>query len=74
MVKLTNALYSAREEILKMKKTDDVPPSQPEIVNMSLRLDHALHERLRKYAFDTRESMHAFALEALDAALKAKKY
>jgi predicted transcriptional regulator len=56
-----------------MKKKDDVPPS-PEIVNMSLRLDSALHARLRKYAFDTRESMHAFALQAIDAALKAKKY
>jgi predicted transcriptional regulator len=55
-------------------KNKDVPPSDQEIVNMSLRLDAKLHERLRKYAFETRQSMHSFAVEAIDAALKAKKY
>jgi predicted HicB family RNase H-like nuclease len=43
-------------------------------VNVSLRLDPALHERLRKMAFDKRKHMHPFIVEAIETALKAAKY
>jgi hypothetical protein len=49
-------------------------PAKPEIVNVSLRLDPALHERLRKMAFDKRRQMHPIIVEAIETALKAAKY
>ena len=49
-------------------------PTKTEIVNVSLRLDPALHERMRKMAFDKRIHMHPFIVEAIEAALKAAKY
>jgi hypothetical protein len=49
-------------------------PAKLEIVNVSLRLDPALHERLRKMAFDKRKKMHPIIIEAIEAALKSAKY
>jgi len=49
-------------------------PPKTEIVNVSLRLEPALHERLRKMAFDKRRQMHPIIVEAIEAALKAAKY
>ena len=45
-----------------------------EVVNMSLRLDVGLHERLRRMSFETKEHMHKIAIRALEAMLKAEKY
>jgi len=57
-----------------MKKQELEKQASQQIVNMSLRLDSALHERVRKYSFDTKEKMHTFVVQAIEAALKAKKY
>jgi predicted transcriptional regulator len=58
------------------KKADAVKgePAKTEIVNVSLRLDPALHDRLRKMAFDKRRQMHPIIVEAIEAFLKAAKY
>jgi hypothetical protein len=45
-----------------------------EIVNVSLRLDPSLHERLLKWAFEKRKKMHPFIVEAIEKSLKAEKY
>lgn len=57
------------------KKVDvEQPYEKPQIVNMSLRLEPALYDRLRKLAFDKRVPMHGLVVNSIEKLLKAEKY
>ena len=57
----------------KSRVTQDVGGGGSSVV-MSLRLEAAMHERLRKLAFDRRGSMREFILRGIEEVLKAEKY
>lgn len=53
-----------------MKKVKE----KAEIVNVSLRLEPALHDRLRKLAFDQRIPMHTLIVQGIESVLTKAKY
>jgi hypothetical protein len=48
--------------------------STPEFVASSLRIEKALHDRLRKLAFDTRVPMQTYVNRGIELVLKGEKY
>ena len=67
--------------VTKAKRGGDSKPIKGEVaaathkdVNLPIRLEGPQYERLRKMAFDRRESMRDIVVRALETHLKAEKY
>ena len=54
-------------------KADESAASSSDTI-MSIRLEGAMHERLRKLAFDRREPMRSFIVKGITLVLEAEGY
>jgi len=48
-------------------------PKKGDIIGLTVRLDPAIHDELRRIAFDERVSLHSLLLEGIDLLLKNRR-
>lgn len=65
------AMVAAKEP--EAPATASPPPRKGGIVGLTVRLDPAIHDELRRIAFDERVSIHSLLLESIDLLLKNRR-